>query len=150
MDVILLEKIQNLGVLGDRVRVKAGYGRNYLIPRGKAAPATASNITKFEARRAELEAAADETLKQAQVRAAALAALGAVSLARKGGEEGKLYGSVGTADIAEALTGAGVAVAKHEVRLPLGALRVAGEHEVQVHLHPDVNTPVKVTIIAEA
>ena len=150
MDVILLEKIQNLGVLGDRVRVKAGYGRNYLIPRGKAAPATASNITKFEARRAELEVAADETLKQAQARATTLIALGTVTLARKGGEEGKLYGSVGTADIAEALTEAGVAVAKHEVRLPLGALRTAGEHEVQVHLHPDVNASIKVTVVAEA
>ena len=150
MDVILLEKVHNLGALGDRVRVKAGYGRNYLIPRGKAAPATETNIVKFEARRAELEKAETETLAQAHVRTTALSALVAISLTRKGGEEGKLYGSVGTQDIAEALTEAGVATEKHEVRLSHGALREAGEHEVQIHLHPDVNVAVKITIIAEA
>lgn len=150
MDLILLEKVHNLGALGDRVRVKPGYGRNYLIPRGKAAPATESNIVKFEARRAELEKAEAATLAQAQVRATALTALAAVSLTRKGGEEGKLYGSVGTPDIAEALTEAGVATEKHEVRLSNGPLREAGEHEVQIHLHPDINVTVKITIVAEA
>lgn len=150
MDVILLEKIHNLGALGDRVRVKAGYGRNYLIPRGKAALATADSIAKFEARRAELEKAEAEALAQANARAEALRALGTVTLTRKGGEEGKLYGSVGTPDIAEALTEAGVAIEKLEVRLPNGLLRVVGEHDVQIHLHPDVNVQVTINIAAEA
>ncbi|MEO5574406.1 MAG: 50S ribosomal protein L9 [Gammaproteobacteria bacterium] len=150
MDVILLEKVENLGSLGDKVAVKPGYGRNYLIPSGKAAAATARNLVKFEERRAELEKASAESLAAAQARADALHNLGMVTIASKAGEEGKLFGSVGTADISQAFTEAGVAVGKHELRLPNGPLRHTGEHEITVHLHTDVNVQVKVAIAAEA
>lgn len=150
MDVILLEKVHNLGNLGDKVAVRPGYGRNYLIPRGKAAPATALNLKKFEARRAELEKAAKEVLAAAEQRAAALRALGKVTLTAKAGEEGKLFGSVGTVDIAEAITLAGVKLEKQEVRLPAGPLRRVGEYEITIHLHPDVNVPISVVIAPEA
>ena len=148
MEVILLEKIENLGAMGERVNVKAGYGRNYLIPKGKAAPATADNIAAFEARRAELEKIAAADLTAAEARGEQLADM-SVTIAAKSGEEGKLFGSIGTADIAHAISEAGVAVDRHEVRLPEGALRQTGEHDVQLHLHTDVNVTVKLVIEAE-
>lgn len=128
MEVILLENISNLGALGDKVNVKAGFGRNYLVPQGKAVPATANNIAEFEARRADLEAAAAATLAAAETRAEAINALGLISIPANAGEEGKLFGSVGTRDIADAITAAGCEVDKSEVRLPEGALRDLGEY----------------------
>jgi large subunit ribosomal protein L9 len=149
MDVILLDRIENLGNVGDRVHVKAGYARNYLIPQGRAVPATPENIAEVESRRAELERAAAATLATAEERAKALE--GAfVTLTGRAGTEGKLFGSIGTADIARALTEqTGVTVHKHEVRLPVGGLRQVGEYEVDIHLHMDVNTRVRVAIVAE-
>lgn len=149
MEVILLENIGNLGALGDKVDVKAGYGRNFLIPQGKAVPATEQNVAKFEARRAELEAAAAETLAAAQARGDALTALGAVEIGATAGEEGKLFGSVGTRDIAEALTAAGCEVDKSEVRLPEGAIRELGDFEIMIQLHAEVATSVAIRIVAE-
>ena len=149
MDVILLEKVQNLGNLGDKVSVRPGYGRNYLIPQGKAASATPVNLAKFEARRAELEKAAAENLAAAQAREQALRALGSATIVSKAGDEGKLFGSVGTADIAEALAKAGVKVEKQEIRMPYGSLRTLGEHEVAIHLHTDINVAVKIVITPE-
>jgi large subunit ribosomal protein L9 len=148
MDVILLEKVKNLGSLGARVSVKPGYGRNFLIPKGKAVPATEANIAAFDARRAELERQEAEVLAAAQSRAAQLAEI-AVVIAAKSGDEGKLFGSVGTRDIAEAITASGVSVDKSEVRLPNGALRNTGEYTVTLHLHSDVNAEVSVTVVAE-
>ncbi|OGT19604.1 MAG: 50S ribosomal protein L9 [Gammaproteobacteria bacterium RBG_16_57_12] len=147
MEVILLDKVSNLGALGDKVKVKNGYGRNFLIPQGKAAPATAKNLAAFEARRAELEKASADALTAAQARAQALQGLGAVTLSSLAGEEGKLFGSIGTSDIAAAVCQAGVAIAKHEVRLPNGPLRALGEFDVEIHLHVDVNTTIKVNIV---
>ena len=138
MEVILLENIGNLGGLGDKVNVKSGFGRNYLIPQGKAVPATARSIAEFEARRAELEAAAAATLAAAEARAAAINALGLISIPANAGEEGKLFGSIGTRDISEAITAAGCEVDKSEVRLPEGALRDLGEYEVAIQVHGDV------------
>jgi len=129
MEVILLEKIENLGVMGDKVNVKPGYGRNYLIPKGKAAPATEANIAAFEARRAELEKAAAESLAAAEARRDRLAELN-ITITAKAGDEGKLFGSIGTADIADAISAAGVDVERHEVRLPEGAFRQVGEFYV--------------------
>lgn len=148
MDVILLEKVKNLGSLGARVSVKAGYGRNFLIPQGKAVPATEANVAAFEARRAELERQEADVLAAAQARAAQLAEV-AVVIAAKSGDEGKLFGSVGTRDIADAITAAGVTVDKSEVRLPNGAIRNTGEYTVALHLHSDVNAEVSVTVVAE-
>jgi large subunit ribosomal protein L9 len=148
MDVILLQKVANLGNIGDRVKVKSGFGRNYLLPEGKATLATAANVEKFEQRRAELERLAAEQLRSAGDRAAALAEF-RVTISAKAGTEGKLFGSIGTADIAEAATRAGIAIARSEVRLPNGPLRTLGEHVVHVHLHADVDSPVTVVIIAE-
>lgn len=148
MQVILLESIRNLGELGDSVSVANGYGRNFLLPLGKAVPATKDNVEKFEARRAELEKKAAEILSAAQTRAAQIAEL-AVSIEAHSGDEGKLFGSVGTKDISDAVTAAGVAVAKNEVRLPNGALRNTGEFEVDIHLHADVNAVLKLTIVAQ-
>ncbi|MFO1373629.1 MAG: 50S ribosomal protein L9 [Agitococcus sp.] len=148
MEVILLEKVANLGTLGAKVNVKPGYGRNFLIPQGKAVPATKANLEAFEARRAELERQEAETLAAAQARAEQLATL-AVVIAAKSGDEGKLFGSVGTRDIAEAVTAAGVAVNKLEVRLPNGALRNTGEYKIALQLHSDVMAEVAVTIVAE-
>ncbi len=150
MDVILLEKIGKLGDLGDRVTVKAGYGRNFLIPQGKAVPATEINVAEFEARRADLEATASEAVAAAEVRARHLLGLGQVTIAANAGDEGKLFGSVGTRDIAAAVTAAGVALNKSEVRLPAGALRELGEYEVSVHLHTDVDAVVNLAVIAES
>lgn len=147
MEVILLEKVENLGNLGDRVKVRAGYGRNFLIPGGKATPATEEHIKAFEARRAELEKAAAEQLAAAEARREQLDGL-SVTIKAKAGDEGKLFGSVGTVDIAEAVTAAGVPIERHEVRLPQGAFRQLGEYMVAVHLHTDVNT--EITLIVEA
>ncbi len=149
MEVILLENIVNLGSLGDKVDVKAGYGRNFLVPQGKAVPATETNVAEFEARRAELEAAAAEQLSAAEKRAEALNALELVTIAANAGEEGKLFGSIGTRDIAEALTQTGCEVDKAEVRLPEGALRELGEYEVAIQVHGDVTALVNIAVVAE-
>jgi large subunit ribosomal protein L9 len=149
MEVILLENIGNLGALGDKVDVKPGYGRNFLIPQGKAVPATGDNVAKFEARRAELETAAAETLAAAAARGEAMSALGSIDIAATAGEEGKLFGSVGTRDIAEALTAAGCEVDKAEVRLPEGVIRELGEFEVMIQLHAEVTASVAINIVAE-
>lgn len=148
MDVILLEKVRNLGNLGDKVAVKAGFGRNFLIPQGKAVPATTSNVAEFETRRAELEKAANEALDAAKARAEKLAAL-EVTITANAGDEGKLFGSIGTAEVANAVTDAGVELAKAEVRMPEGAIRATGEYDVTVHLHVDVDTTVKVIVVGE-
>ena len=150
MDIILLDKIANLGTLGDKVSVKPGYARNFLIPQGKAVMATKDNLAKFEARRAELEARLNADLAAAQARAAELAALEGVVIASKAGDEGKLFGSIGTRDIADAVSAKGVKLAKSEVRLPNGNLRNIGEFDVQVQLHSDVFGTVKITVVAEA
>jgi len=147
MEVILLEKIANLGNLGDKVAVKAGYARNFLLPFGKATPATAENVAAFEARRAELEKLAAEKKAEADARAAQLAEL-TVTIAANAGEEGKLFGSIGTRDIADAVTAAGVAIEKSEVRLPDGALRTVGEFDIDVQLHTDVDATVKLVVVA--
>lgn len=148
MQVILLEKVENLGNLGDTVKVKPGYGRNYLVPKGKATPATAANVAAFEARRAELEKVAQEALEAAQVRSEKLNG-SSVTIAVNAGDEGKLFGSVGTADIADALTASGTPVERHEVRLPDGAYRQVGDYEVEIHLHSDVNAVVTLSIVPE-
>ena len=147
MEIILLEKIKNLGALGAKVVVKSGYGRNFLIPQGKAVPATEKNVAEFEARRAELEAKANTVLADAQARGERISAL-AVVIAAKAGDEGKLFGSVGTRDIAEAISGLGETVDKSEVRLPNGALRNTGDYDVDVQLHAEVTVPVKVTVVS--
>ena len=149
MEVILLDKVSGLGELGDKVSVKAGYGRNYLIPSGKAVPATKDNLVEFEARRAELEQQAAEKLANAESRKAAVESLGEVTISHKAGEEGKLFGSVGTTDIARACADAGVQVEKSEIRLPEGPMRSTGEFEIVLHLHTDVNANLKVIIVAE-
>ncbi|MFK5215840.1 50S ribosomal protein L9 [Glaesserella parasuis] len=149
MQVILLDKVAQLGTVGDQVIVKAGFARNYLIPQGKAVMATAANIAHFEARRAELEAKAAEALSAAQARAAAIANLVAIVITSKAGDDGRLFGSVGARDIAEAVSAAGVAVTKSEVRLPEGALRTIGEHEVKLHLHAEVNAVVTINVVSE-
>jgi len=148
VEVILLEKIENLGNIGARVKVKSGYGRNYLLPQGKATLATPANIARFETIRVELERKASDTLGVAQARAQQLAGV-QLNLSAKAGTEGKLFGSIGTIDIAEACTRAGVAVDRSEVRLPDGPIRVLGEHHVELHLHTDVNVPLTVTVLPE-
>lgn len=148
MNVILLEKVQNLGDLGEQVNVKAGYGRNFLIPKGKAVSATKDNVAKFEERRAELEKVAAEKLAVAQTRKLSLEAL-QITIAQQAGDEGKLFGSIGTHDIAEAVTAAGVEVSKSEVRLPEGALRHIGDYDVNIELHSDVVAVVKLSVVAE-
>ncbi len=149
MNVILLERVQNLGDLGDQVSVKAGYGRNFLIPQGKAVSASKDNVAKFEARRAELEKTAAEKLAAAEVRKTALEAL-EITITQQAGDEGKLFGSVGTHDIAEAITAAGAEVSRAEVRLPEGALRQVGDYEINVELHSDLQAIVKLSVVAEA
>ncbi len=148
MEVILLEKVENLGNLGDRVNVKPGYGRNFLIPSGKATPATEEHIKAFEERRAELEKAAAEALSAAEARRDKLADM-TVTITAKAGDEGKLFGSVGTSDIAEAVIAAGVQIERQEVRMPEGAFRQLGEYQVAIHLHSDVNTEITVIVAAE-
>ena len=149
MEVILLEKVANLGNLGDKVTVRPGYGRNYLVPGKKAVPATKENIEMFEARRAELEKNAADLLGVAQTRGAKLAELAEITIGSHAGEEGKLFGSVGVAEIADALTAGGVEVAKREVSLPEGPIRQVGEYEIDIHLHSDVTQTIKVKVIAE-
>lgn len=149
MQVILLDKIAKLGGLGDQVAVKSGYARNYLIPQGKAVMATKANVEHFEARRAELEAKVAATLAAAQARAEKVAALGVVTITSKAGDEGKLFGSIGTRDIADAVTAAGLNVTKSEVRLPEGVLRNTGEYEVSLQLHSEVFATVKLNVVAE-
>jgi large subunit ribosomal protein L9 len=146
MEVILLEKVENLGNIGDKVKVRSGYGRNFLLPKGKATLATAENIAVFEARRAELEQRQAEELGAAKQRAEQLKGL-TVRIPARAGSEGKLFGSIGTVDIAEACTSAGVEVQRSEVRLPEGPLRLLGEHEVEFHLHTDVNTTITITVV---
>jgi large subunit ribosomal protein L9 len=146
VEVILLKKVGGLGELGDKVTVRPGYGRNFLIPTGSAAPATEANLQAFEERRAELEAKAADALAAAEARKEKLEGM-SVSIARKAGDEGRLFGSIGTGDIAVALTEAGVPVEKGEVRLPDGPFRMIGEHEVALHLHSDVDATVRIEII---
>ncbi len=150
MNVILLDKVANLGSLGDNVNVKSGFARNFLFPQGKAVPANKANLEMFEARRAELEAKVAEELATAQARAEKLNALEAVTIASKAGDEGKLFGSIGTRDIAIAITEAGVEVAKAEVKMPEGAIREIGTFELAVQLHAEVMANVSVVVIAEA
>lgn len=147
MEIILLEKVKNLGALGDKVNVKAGYARNFLIPQGKAVLATAAKTAEFQARRAELEKAAAEALAAAQARADSLNGK-TFTVVAHAGDEGRLFGSVGTADIADAITAAGAQVSKADVRLPNGALRTTGDHEVALHLHADVDCTVTITVVA--
>ena len=148
MDVILLTKVANLGTIGDRVKVKSGYGRNFLLPKGKATLATPENVKKFEARRAELEKIARDQFQDAESRAAAFKEF-KLQITAKAGTEGKLFGSIGTADIAEACTKAGHKVSRSEVRLPTGPLRMVGEHVVTLHLHTDVDVQLPVVITGE-
>jgi large subunit ribosomal protein L9 len=148
MEVILLQKVANLGNIGDRVKVRSGFGRNFLLPQGKATLATPDNIARFEARRAELERAAREHLTSAEERAAAMKDY-KLTIRAKAGTEGKLFGSIGTSDIAEASTREGFKVERSEVRLPTGPLRMLGEHTVNLHLHADIDVPLHVTIVAD-
>jgi large subunit ribosomal protein L9 len=148
MDVILLTKVANLGNIGDRVKVKSGYGRNFLLPKGKATLATPENVKRFEARRAELEKIAREQFQDAESRAAAFKEF-KLQITAKAGTEGKLFGSIGTADIAEACTKAGHKLARSEVRLPTGPLRTVGDHMITLHLHTDIDVQLPVVITAE-
>lgn len=148
MEVILLEKVGKLGTVGDKVNVKSGFGRNYLLPQGKAVSATEANSKEFELRRAELEKAAADKKESAEIRARELQDM-KVTITAKAGDEGKLFGSVGAADIAEAITAAGVEVAKLEVKLPEGTLREVGEYDIDIQLYIDVTQVVKLVIEAE-
>jgi large subunit ribosomal protein L9 len=148
MDVILLEKVANLGNLGDRVAVRSGYARNFLLPKGKATLASPANVAKFETRRAELEKVQREQLAGAEARKAGFEGF-KLTITAKAGSEGKLFGSIGTTDIAEAATAAGQKLARSEVRMPNGPLRSVGEHVVTVHLHTDINVDLPVIILAE-
>jgi len=148
MEIILLSKVENLGDIGDLVNVRSGYGRNYLIPQGKATIANDENRAMFEARRAELEKAAAEALAAARTRAESLDGL-KIAIICKAGEEGKLFGSVGTVDIADAVTAMGIELVKHEVRLSEGTIREVGAYEVELHLHPEVNATIALEISAE-
>ena len=148
MNVILLERVGKLGNLGDQVSVKSGFGRNYLIPFGKAVPATKSNVADFEVRRAELETAAAGKMAAAEARAEKIAAF-TLNIEANAGDEGKLFGSIGPRDIADAVTEAGIEVGKSEVRMPEGPIRNIGEFEVVVQLHSDVTATLNVTVVAE-
>ena len=148
MELVLLQKVKNLGNLGDKVKVKPGYGRNYLVPHGKAVAATATNVAEFEKRRAEYEAKANDVMSAAEARKAALEGA-TVTVKANASPEGKLFGSVGPRDIAEAFSAAGHALEKSEVVMGEGPIRHTGEFEIHVHLHADVNTTVKVTVAAE-
>jgi len=148
VNVILLERVVNLGDLGDEVAVKGGFARNFLIPKGKAVRASKENRAVFEARRAELERVAQERLGEAQGRAAKLQGV-VITISAKSGDEGKLYGSVGTHDIAEALAAQGAEVAKSEIRMPNGVIRVVGEYDIDVRLHSDVDVTIKVVVVPE-
>ena len=148
MELILLQKVKNLGNLGDKVRVKPGYGRNYLVPHGKAAPATEASLAEFEKRRAEYEAKANQQLAGAEGRRAQLENA-SITIKANASPEGKLFGSVGPRDIAEAFTAAGTTIEKSEVIMAEGPIRHIGEFEVQIHLHADVHTTVKVVVVPE-
>jgi len=149
MEVILMENIENLGSVGDKVNVKAGFARNYLVPHGKAKMATAQNLAEFEARRVELEKAAGEALATAESRKQAIEGLGVIEITARVGSEGKLFGSIGVGDVCDAIETLGGDVQKSEVRMPEGALRVVGEHIVDIHLYTDIDTQVTVNIIGE-
>jgi large subunit ribosomal protein L9 len=149
MEVILMENIENLGSVGDKVTVKSGFARNFLVPQGKAKMATAENLAEFEARRAELEKAAAEALQAAEERKQQIEALDVIEIGARVGSEGKLFGSIGVAEICDAVSAAGVSIEKSEVRMPEGALRVVGEHVVDIHLYTDVDTQVTVNIVGE-
>ena len=149
MEVILLEKTGKLGDIGDKVSVKAGYGRNYLVPQGKAVFATRDNLEAFESRRAELEKAAAEKLANAQKLAAKIVEVASVTITSVAGEEGRLFGSIGPRDVAEALNTAGVEVAKTEIKMPEGAIREVGEFDIDIQLHSDVTQAVQVIVVAE-
>ena len=149
MDVILMENVENLGSVGDKVNVKSGFARNYLVPQGKAKMATTANLAEFEAIRVELETAAAQALQEAQTRKQEIEALGAIEMTARVGSEGKLFGSVGVADVSDAIASLGGNVEKSEIRMPEGALRVVGEHLVDIHLYTDVDTQVTVNIIGE-
>ena len=148
MEVILLEKVANLGNLGDKVSIKAGYGRNYLIPKGKAVPATAKKIAEFEARRVELEKVAAEKLAAAQAHAEKLGKLEIV-IAHKAGDEGRLFGSVGTHNIVEAINTAGGGIEKQQIRLPNGAIRLIGDYDIDISLHSDVVVTMSIKVVPE-
>ena len=148
MEVILLESVQKLGELGDKVTVKSGYGRNFLIPQKKAVPATAENLQQFEERRADLEAAAGDKLSIAKNRAKKVDEL-SITITTKAGEEGKLFGSITVRDVADACEAAGVKLEKSEVRLPEGPIRELGEFEINIHLHPEVDAVLKLAVVAE-
>ncbi len=148
MEVILLEKIDSLGGLGDKVRVRPGYARNFLLPKGKAKFASPENIAEFEARRAELERAAAEAMAEAEARRESLTDM-VIEITAKAGSEGKLFGSIGAGDIADAVSARGVAVEKREVRLPEGPLRQAGEYQIDLHLHADVDAEIRIIVIGE-
>ena len=148
MNIILLEKINNLGALGEQVKVKSGYGRNFLIPQGKAIPATSANVKKFESQRAELEKLAAESVGAANTRAEQLNGKEIV-IVRKAGDEGRMFGSVTNTDVAEAISATGLAVEKREIRMPSGAIRELGEYEITIHLHSDVNATVTILVEAE-
>ncbi|NQZ81753.1 MAG: 50S ribosomal protein L9 [Colwellia sp.] len=150
MEVILLDKIAKLGGLGDKVSVKSGYARNYLLPQGKAVFASKANVEQFEARRADLEKKLAGVLSTAEAQATKIVELAEITIASSAGEEGKLFGSIGTRDIANAITEAGVEVTKAQVRMPLGTIRETGEFDIAIHLHNDVDTSIKVIVIAEA
>jgi len=149
MEVILLENIENLGSVGDKVNVKSGFARNYLVPHAKAKVATAANVAEFEATRAELEKAATEALATAESRKQAIEALDAIEVTAKVGSEGKLFGSIGVADVCDAIEANGLTVEKSEIRMPEGALRSVGEHIVDIHLYTDVDTQVTINIVGE-
>ena len=148
MDVILLEKVENLGSIGDKVSVKPGYGRNFLVPQGKAKLATPANLAAFEAHRAELEKKAAAELSEAEARAAQVRDT-TLEMAAKTGTEGKLFGSIGTIDIASALQAKGIEISRSEIRLPDGPLREIGEHAVSLHLHTDIDVQITVNVVAE-
>jgi len=149
MDIILLEKITNLGNLGEKVSVRPGYGRNYLMPYGKAVPATKDNLEKFEAQRAELEKTASEKLAAATDRSEQIQALGDITIPCKAGDEGKLFGSVTPSEIAEVIATKGITIEKREITMPEGPIRVIGEYTVGILLHTDVSTSITVNVIAE-
>ena len=149
MEVILLEKVRNLGALGDQVKVRAGFARNFLIPYGKAVVANAENKAKFEARRAELEKAQADALDKARSRAEGLSGA-TIQIARKVSEDGTMFGSVGTRDIADAAKAAGFDVAKSEIQLSTGPIKTVGDHDVVVSLHPEVNAKIIVSVVGEA
>ncbi len=149
MDVILMENIENLGSVGDKVTVKAGFARNYLVPQGKAKMATAENLAEFEARRAELEKAAAEALANAETRKTAIETLDVIEITARVGSEGKLFGSIGVADISDAISALGQAVEKSEIRMPEGPVRETGEHVIDIHLYTDVDTQVTINIVGE-